>query len=193
VTIPIARFNGTLSRDTRNDLLNATKGSFLSNSFEIAPPNVGSSIQFLRNFTQYFRFREIGGKIVWASAARVRIAKGFAGQDLIPTEQFRAGGGTTLRAFQQDQLGTPGNGLLIVNQELRFPILWRFSGVGFMDVGNLYSSIGSFNPFRLRYSPGAGIRIQTPLVLIRLDLGANVAALPGEPKYRFAFGVGQAF
>jgi Omp85 superfamily domain len=69
----------------------------------------------------------------------------------------------------------------------------EFSGVGFFDAGNLYPSISDFNPFKLRYSPGAGIRIQTPLVLIRLDLGVNVFPRSGEPRYRFAFGIGQAF
>ena len=193
VTIPIARFNGTLTRDTRDDILNATKGNFLSNSFEIAPPGVGSSIQFLRNFTQYLRFQAVRGRLVWASALRVGAARGFHHQDLIPTELFRAGGGTTLRGFQQDQLTTPGNGLLVVNQELRFPLFWRFSGVSFLDAGNVYPSIGDFNPLRLRYSPGVGIRIQTPFVLVRFDMGFNVFPRAGEPRRRFAFGVGQAF
>jgi outer membrane protein assembly factor BamA len=194
LTYPIARFNGTLSRDSRDDLLNATKGTFWSNSFEIAPPGVGSSIQFLRNVTQFFRFRPLGERLVLATGARMGVAKGFHGQELIPTEKFHAGGGTTLRAFQQDKLTEiPGDALFIVNQELRFPLLWRFSGVGFIDAGNLYSSINNFNPLRLRYSPGAGVRIQTPVVLIRLDLGWNVSPKIGEARYRFAFGVGQAF
>jgi outer membrane protein assembly factor BamA len=192
-TFPIARFNGTLSRDTRNDILNAARGTFLSNSFEIAPPGVGSFIQFFRNFTQYFRFQPVRERLVWGSGVRMGMAKGFQGQELIPTERFKAGGGTTLRAFQQDQLTTPGNALFIVNQELRLPLFWRFSGVSFLDAGNVYSSISAFNPLRLRYSPGTGVRVQTPLVLIRLDLGWNVAPRPGEPRYRFTFGVGQAF
>jgi outer membrane protein assembly factor BamA len=121
------------------------------------------------------------------------MAKGFHGQELIPTERFLAGGGTTLRGFQQDQLADPGEGLFIINQELRFPLLWRFSGAGFFDVGNLYSTIKDFNPLKLRYSPGAGIRVDTPLVLIRFDLGFNVFERLGEPRYRFSFGIGQAF
>jgi outer membrane protein assembly factor BamA/autotransporter translocation and assembly factor TamB len=194
LTIPIARFNGTLSRDSRDDLLNATKGTFLSNSFELAPPGVGSSIQFMRNFTQFFRFRQVGERLVLATGVRMGVAKGFHGQELIPTEKFRAGGGTTLRAFQQDKLtAIPGDALFIVNQELRFPLFWRFSGVSFIDAGNVYSSITNFNPLRLRYSPGAGVRIQTPVVLIRFDMGLNVSPRIGEPRYRFAFGVGQAF
>jgi outer membrane protein assembly factor BamA len=123
----------------------------------------------------------------------VGLAKGFHGQELIPTERFRAGGGTTIRAFQQDKLATPGEALFVVNQELRFPLFSWFSGAGFFDAGNVYPLISDFKPWKLRYSPGAGIRVQTPLALIRLDVGWNVAPRPGEPRYRFSFGVGQAF
>src|SRR5262249_506117 len=153
LTIPIARFNGTLSRDSRDDLLNATKGTFLSNSFELAPPGVGSSIQFLRNSTPFFRFRKVGERLAFATGVRMGLATGFREQELIPTEKFLAGGGTTLRAFQQDKLTEiPGDALFVVNQELRFPLLWRLSGVGFIDAGNFYSSTNNFNPLRLRYS-----------------------------------------
>ena len=194
ITIPIARFNGTLTRDTRDDILNASRGTLLSNSFEVAPPGVGSSIKFLKNYTQYFRFRPVKQRLVWASAVRAGFAQGFGGQDLIPSEKFRAGGGTTVRAFQQDQLTSlSGNALFVVNQELRFPLLWRFSGVMFFDAGNVYSTARDFNPFRLRYSPGIGIRIETPLVLVRFDLGLNLFRRFGEPRSRLSFGVGQAF
>jgi outer membrane protein assembly factor BamA/autotransporter translocation and assembly factor TamB len=194
ITFPIGRLNGTLSRDTRDDILNATKGSFLSNSFEIAPPGVGSSIEYFRNFTQYFRFRPVRERLIWASAVRAGVAKGFHGQQIaIADLQFLAGGGTTVRGFQQDKLANAGDALFIVNQELRFPLLWRFSGAGFIDAGNVYARASDFNPLRLRYSPGAGIRLQTPLVLIRFDVGFNPSRRPGEPAYRFAFGVGQAF
>jgi outer membrane protein assembly factor BamA/autotransporter translocation and assembly factor TamB len=193
ISIPSARFNGTLSRDTRNDILNATTGSFMSNSFEIAPPGIGSSVLFLKNFTQYFRFEPLRESVVWATGIRLGLARGFQGQELSLEEKFRAGGGTTVRAFQQDKLAPFGQALFILNQELRFPLIWRFSGVGFFDAGNVYAKSRDLNPFRLRYSPGAGLRIETPLVLVRFDLGWNVSPKPGEPRYRFAFGVGQAF
>lgn len=193
--IPVARFNATLSRDTRDDLLNATRGTFLSNSFELAPPGIGSSIQYVRNYAQYLRFREVWRpNLIWASAYRIGLARGFNGQELVPTDRFTAGGSTTLRAFDEDRATLqPGNALFITNQELRFPLFWRFGAVAFFDVGNVYERTGAIRVFDQRYSPGFGLRIDTPLVLLRMDLGLNLWPRTGENRRRFSFGIGQAF
>ena len=176
--VPIARFNVSISRDSRDDILNATRGTFISNSFEIAPPGIGSSIEFVRNFSQYFHYRRVKS-LVLASAVRVGFVWAYRGQELDPTLQFKAGGGTTVRAFKQDELTpVPGNYELILNQELRFPLLWKFSGVAFMDAGQTAARAQDF--FSLRYSPGFGIRIQTPFILLRTDLGINAWPRPGE-------------
>ena len=152
VTIPIARFNTTITRDTRDDILNATQGTFFSNSFELAPPHVGSAIRFVRNYTQYFRFRRINKNLVWANAIRAGAARAFSGATLLDSEQFTAGGATTLRAFQQDRVTlSPGNALFILNSELRFPLFWRFGAVTFFDAGNVYETVGNANVLHLRY------------------------------------------
>jgi outer membrane protein assembly factor BamA len=190
----ISRVNISISRDTRDDILNATRGNFLSNSFEFAPPGLGSTFKYVKNFIQYFRYREIRKNLVWASGYRAGLAKGLGAADLVPAEQFVTGGATTLRGFRQDRLTLePGNGLLIMNQELRFPIFWRFAGAAFFDVGNIYHDIKSERPWDLRYSPGFGIRIKTPLILVRVDVGLNLSTRAGEPPRRIVFGIGQAF
>jgi outer membrane protein insertion porin family len=83
--------------------------------------------------------------------------------------------------------------LFITNQELRFPLFWRFGAVTFFDVGNVYDRIGAANPFRQRYSPGFGLRIDTPFILLRVDLGLNLWPRTGEDRRRISFGIGQAF
>jgi len=189
--VPIARFNVSISRDLRDDLLDATRGTFISNSFEIAPPGIGSSIEFVRNFSQYFRYHRVKS-FVLASAVRVGAVWAYSGDELDSTLQFKAGGGTTVRAFKQDTLTpNPGNYELILNQEFRFPLLWKFSGVAFMDAGQTAARAQDF--FRLRYGPGVGIRIQTPFILLRTDLGVNAWPRPGEARARWTFGIGQAF
>jgi len=190
----IGRVNIAISRDTRDDILNATRGSFFSNSFEVALPGLGTTFTYVKNFAQYFRYRQVRKNLVWASGYRAGLARGFGAVDLVPAEKFSAGGGTSLRGFRQDQLTLePGNGLFIVNQELRFPIFWRFGGVAFFDVGNIYRDVKSVRPWDLRYSPGVGLRIATPFMLFRFDFGMNLSTRSGEPPRRFVFGIGQAF
>jgi outer membrane protein assembly factor BamA/autotransporter translocation and assembly factor TamB len=190
----LSGFNGTLSRDTRDDILNATRGSFFSNSFELAPPWLGSEVRFVRNYAQYFHFKALSRNRVWANAVRVGAAKAFSGDKLVPSTQFRGGGGTTLRAFKQDELTlSAGNALLVVNTELRTPLFGRFGGVAFFDIGNVYENIGGLKSFKLRYSPGIGLRIKTPFILLRVDMGLNLWPRTGEDRRRWVFGVGQAF
>jgi len=192
--VPVARFNATLSRDTRNDILNATRGTFFSNSFDLAPPFIGSSIRYVRNYTQYLRFREVRPKLIYASAYRVGAARGFSGSQLIATDQFRAGGSASLRAFGKDDAALlPGNALIVSNQELRHPLFWRFGVVGFLDVGNVYGRVGTTHPFQQRYSPGVGLRLDTGFILLRVDMGLNLWPRTGEDRRTISFGIGQAF
>jgi outer membrane protein insertion porin family len=74
-----------------------------------------------------------------------------------------------------------GNALLFNNVELRFPLIGQnIQGVLFYDVGNVYSSLSKMS-FRFHqrnlqdfdyaaHAPGFGIRYQTPIGPIRLDL-----------------------
>jgi outer membrane protein assembly factor BamA len=122
------------------------------------------------------------------------------GQDF-RTELFKTGGGTTVRGFEQDRLGpldsqgnpTGGDGVLILNSELRFPIYKFFDGVTFVDAGNVYQRLEEFNPFEVRASYGVGLRIRNPYLLIRLDLGFNMKRKPKEPNGVWFFSIGQAF
>jgi outer membrane protein assembly factor BamA/autotransporter translocation and assembly factor TamB len=193
--IPIARFNTFVSRDTRNDILNAARGSFVSNSFEFAPAGIGSSIEYISNYAQFLRFRPVIADLVWASGFRLGMAKSLDGQALDPTTQFVAGGGTTVRGFRQDQLSEkPGNSLLLLNQEMRFPIFWKFGGAGFLDIGQVGPEIRDLARLsRLRYGAGVGLRLLTPFLLLRADYGVNLFRREGEPKTQLTFGIGQAF
>jgi len=188
-----ARLNATLTRDTRDDILNSTSGSFFSNSFELAPPGIGSSVQFTKDLFQAFYFRP-WRNMIWASGLRIGMAGPFGNRQLIDIERFRAGGSTTVRGFKQNKLAqTPGNALFVANQELRFPLFWRFAGVGFVDAGNVFESASQWNPLKSRIGAGFGLRIRTPFVLTRVDFGVNVNPRPGEDRFRVHVGIGQAF
>ncbi len=210
----VAPLTMSLARDTRDDFLDASHGSFMSHAFEYAPSFLGSNVHYVKYLGQYFKYlplsepteipfsQEKKSRLVYAGAVRIGIASGLGIQDLSISERFFAGGGTTIRGFKQDEVGPKdlffgdpvgGDALFILNNELRFPIVSLFDGVGFLDIGNVYTRLSDFNPFKVRKSAGLGLRVRTPYFLLRFDYGFKLQRQPEESRGRFFFSIGQAF
>ncbi len=200
LTVNIARLTTTALYDTRNDLVSPTRGMFTSSSLEYSAPGLGSDLDFLKYLAQQRYFRPLAGSMVFATSAQVGVARGF-GQDLIPSEKFFAGGGNSVRGYAQDALGpknffgdpTGGNALLVLNEELRFPIFGWVRGVGFFDAGNVFPTIGDLSLMNLDTSVGFGVRVHTPFALLRVDYGIPLIRTTGTPFGRWYFSIGQAF
>jgi|GEM_PF-839897 len=193
--------NVALIRDTRDNLLNSSRGTFLSQSMEYAPRFLGSDVGFVRYFGQFFSYKNLARFLTWASAVRIGLGKGL-GEELVPSERFFAGGGTTIRGFEKNEIGPKspytgqsqgGDAVFILNQELRFPLYKRLSGAVFLDVGNVYSKASDFDPFNVRKSTGFGLRFNTPFALVRFDWGFKLDRRPGESLSAIFFSIGQAF
>ena len=197
----LARLSAGLSRDTRDDIMNPIRGSFLSQNIEYAAPALGSSAEFIRSFSQYFFIKNLTGRLRYAAGLRLAFGSGF-GEPLPLSERFFAGGATSIRGFGLNEVGplspetqSPlgGDVLLIVNQELRFPIYRNIAGGVFLDVGNVYPRVSDFAPFSTRESAGLGLRLNTSVVLLRLDWGFKLDRRPGESAWAVHFNIGQAF
>ena len=122
---------------------------------------------FLRSFLQGFAYYRVPAprRTVLAFGARLGLAHGFRRevvsedadgqpivdvvQDLPASERFFAGGDTTVRGFSLDRLGTDatisptgfptgGNGLVVLNAELRATLIGSFGAVAFIDSGNVF-------------------------------------------------------
>ncbi len=95
-----------------------------------------------------------------------------------------------------------GHQLFILNSEGRFPIPINFpspinknlGGVVFYDGGNVYHSIG-FGHFFSNYSNsvGFGLRYQTPVGPVRIDVGQNLNPVPGLKATQLFITLGQSF
>jgi outer membrane protein assembly complex protein YaeT len=215
--VSLAPLTATLSRESRDALLDATRGSFTSHAISYASTKFGSDLGFIKYFGQYFKYIPLlaareepyGGplerpRLVYAGGVRVGLGKGLGGLDLVTSERFFAGGGTSIRGFQQDTVGptffdepgedpTGGDAVFILNNELRFPLISIFDGVGFVDIGNVYKKASDFNPFEVRKAAGVGLRVRTPYFLLRADYGFKLDRKPGESLGAFFFSIGQAF
>jgi outer membrane protein assembly factor BamA len=196
----IARLTGTYSWDTRDDPSNATRGFFHSSGIDYGSEALGSDLRFVRYLAQQYYFRRVGTNTILASALRVGLARGF-GQDLLPAEKFYAGGGTSVRGFPErtiqgvDFFGLPigGNGLLVLNQEVRFPIYRWFRGVGFFDAGNVFATTRDVSFGDLDAGTGLGLRIDSPFAIIRVDYGMPLSSREQQPRGRWYFAIGHTF
>ena len=200
LTVNVARLIANAAWDTRDDPLNAKRGSLYSSSLQWAPDSLGSQFRFVKYVGQAYRFQNVHG-IVLASAGRLGLVTPLGGQDLISSERFFAGGSRTVRGVDENSLGprdffgdpAGGEAMLVLNQEVRVPLYKWLGGVAFIDAGNIFNQPSDLKLNALTGSVGFGIRLSTPFALLRADYGK--VAWPGSAKGsgRWVFGVGQAF
>jgi outer membrane protein assembly factor BamA len=129
--------------------------------------------------------------------------------DLPAAERFYAGGATTVRGFSQDRLGdtgtidqdgfpTGGNGLVVLNAELRVAV-WRSVGAAaFVDSGNVFLRVPDIDFGRLRTTVGGGLRYRSPFGPLRVDVGFKLdrqvsANGTSERPYVVYVSLGEAF
>jgi outer membrane protein assembly factor BamA len=200
LTVKVARLTTSGLVDRRNDPFDPVRGWFSSANLEVSRPVLGSELNFLRSYLQLYNFTPVRSGLVVASAVRVGMARTFQGETLIPSERFFAGGATSVRGYSENDLGARsifgdaegGQALFIANGELRFPIYRWVRGVGFVDFGDVYPTVGDLLR-SLQVGTGAGIRLNTPIGLFRLDVGVPVNRRSFDEKWTVHFGLGHAF
>ncbi len=129
-------------------------------------------------------------------------------EDLPAGRRFFAGGSTTVRGFQQDRLGVPavlnadglssgGNGVIILNGEVRTQLGRGLGLVGFIDGGNVFARASDLALSRVRGAAGLGVRYQSPLGPLRLDFGfkfdRRLIGGKRERAWEFHLSIGEVF
>jgi outer membrane protein insertion porin family len=217
--VRLSKLSGSIIRDTRDDILDATRGQLITMTGDVASRSIGSEVGFVKSSLEGFSFHRLPSarQTVLALAARLGMAHGFKReaadgqvvQDLPASERFFAGGESTVRGFSLDRLGNAetisetgfprgGNGLVVLNAELRVALFGPFQGVGFLDAGNVFPSASDLDLSDLRTAAGFGVRYRSPFGPIRVDVGFNLdrrELVPGtlEQAYVFHISLGQAF
>ena len=222
--VRLSSVSSSLIRDTRNDAIEPNTGNLIGADAELAARRIGSEVGFIKTFFQGFTYRQLGrpGRFVAAFGARLGLATGFprtvfqSGQaetividDLPASERFFAGGDTTVRGFALDRLGTPetidpegfpkgGQGLVVLNAELRIPVRGVLGAVAFIDGGNVFRHVNDIDFSELRATVGFGVRYRSPVGPIRVDLGIKLdrQVLPTGQQERptaLHISLGQAF
>ncbi|YAF95872.1 MAG: BamA/TamA family outer membrane protein [Nodularia sp. CChRGM 3473] len=188
----------TASQDKRNNLINPTQGSLLSLSTEQSVPVGQGNISMNRltaNYSQYVPVKLFNTNNQQPQVFAVNFQAGTVIGDLPPYESFNLGGSNSVRGYDAGEVGS-GRTYLLASAEYRFPIMPVLGGVLFADFA---SDLGSGDtvlgdPAGVRDKPGygfgygAGVRVDSPLGLIRADYGINDQ---GESKVHL--GIGQRF
>jgi outer membrane protein assembly factor BamA len=126
--VRLSAFSGALSRDTRDDLVEPGRGTFLSAEGTLAARAIGGQVGFVKSYLQGAWFTKLPGarRVVFATRAAAGLADGFprevqpvddAGnplpgepvviEDLPASERFFAGGDNSIRGFATDTVGAP--------------------------------------------------------------------------------------
>lgn len=195
----IGRLLGNVVFDERDNVLDTRQGPFHSSSIEYAPTALGSTRAFYKYLGQQFYFVP-WKRVTFGAAARIELSGG-PGRGLVPTERLRVGGGNTVRGYEDDTLSLRDivgaaegrTGIVVVNQETRFPLGWRLQGAAFWDYAHIYGDTGDFLGLRVRNSVGGGIRVLLPFIILRVDYGYPLNQDERNDKGRFYFAIGHAF
>jgi outer membrane protein insertion porin family len=201
---------GWVERDKRNAFFSPSRGSYQNALFQFAGGALGGNNSFIKQTLGTIHFVRIP---VRSGVLATRLQLGYivpsrddstvAGKlidtrvELIPNEdRFFLGGANTVRGYEQDELDGTVSAASIIEKgqegglaeflfgaELRFRLVWRLSGVAFVDAGNVWQdrrfitlerfiphgNRSEVDPLDVRYSYGLGLRFNTPLGPVRLD------------------------
>lgn len=172
--------------DTTNHPFYPTEGFRNRLSVERAGGWLGGTTEFTKFEADVSTYIKIGQRDRQALALRAMLGTGSgAGGGLPRPERFRLGGSETLRGYNFGEF--EGDRMLVLNAEFRFPIVDAVEGVVFADFGRTFSAGEGISFSDLKAGYGVGIRLDTPLGILRIDYGI------GESGGRTYFSFGPMF
>jgi outer membrane protein insertion porin family len=194
----------SLRRDTRDLIINTTKGSISNFSVEYAGGPLGGTNYFTRYLASTSWFFPFFGETTFFVNGKWGYITQNGGGDLPLYEKFYLGGINSVRGFKLntispadpatgDKIG--GEQMVLFNLEYIFPLISKagVKGVVFFDAGNVFSKDQSMDLGNLKTSAGIGIRWYSPIGPIRIEWGWNMAPKPGEDSSNWEFTIGTFF
>ena len=193
-----------LRRETMDNAIDPHHGGLLSLAQEVAPDFLGSQIQFVRTIAEVRRYQSLGDTdYILAGRLKFGVIEPIQATGEIPIfRRFFAGGYNSVRGYRLDYLGprnasgspVGGNALMEGSLEARIPLYKEFRAVAFLDFGNVFLVTRDVDVGQLKYSSGFGLRYQTFIGPIGVDLGFPLNPIdPSRDRYRFHFTIGQTF
>ncbi|MGI6544227.1 MAG: BamA/OMP85 family outer membrane protein [Limnochordia bacterium] len=171
----------TTDTDTTDYPFYPLSGMRANFSVEVASKWLGGDTQFVKYRASTSRYFKVGRA---DQVLAFRLAGGI-GEGALPNhERFAIGGGETVRGYKPGEM--QGDRMFYLNGEYRFKLTKALQAALFVDVGQAWNKDDGF-PDSVKIGYGAGLRLDTPLGIMRLDYGI------GEQGGRFTFGIGPSF
>ena len=205
------------SRNTTDNLLDAKRGYLATVHLERAGGFLGGSYAYTEVTAEGRSYIKLGDVALIAAQVRAgNIRPHGVPDERVPFfKRYFLGGSTNLRGWGRFEVaplsgdGLPNGGTQFAtgSVELRAPLFGQLSGVLFVDAGAVWGDPLAppevSNDTGWRYDIGPGLRYQTPIGPIRLDVGyqlnpIDALRVDGKPaseqrRFRFHFSIGQAF
>ncbi|KIX11577.1 hypothetical protein X474_24645 [Dethiosulfatarculus sandiegensis] len=191
--------------DARDSVLNPTKGFLLRLEVETALKALNSDLGFVRPLAEFSYIHPLKRPKRWSLATRIQAGAVFSllDDERIPlVRRFFPGGANSVRGFPYQSLGPldsagkplGGEVMFVSNWEVRFPVYKELGGVLFVDAGNAWENVDT-GIGSLRFTAGFGLRYETPVGPLRMDVGYQLNPPEDSPisRYQFYLSVGQAF
>ncbi len=191
-----------VQHNTSDSLLNPTRGTVLRGRIDHSTTALISDVSFVKLVLEARHYVPLSQRLLLATRLKLGGIEPYGASTEVPFNvRFFAGGPGSVRGFQLNRLGPlnaegdPIGGMSLIegSAELRFPLFGDFGAVLFVDFGNVFASSFTYRLGDLRYAVGPGLRYNTPVGPLRLDLGVIVDRRPGEDFGRIEFSIGQAF
>lgn len=154
--------------DSRDNVINAYKGSILEISSYFYKPQLGSTFDFTFLNFLYQKYWRLRPKHILALQTRARY--GFGQVPFL--DMSNAGNDDLLRGYPKNRFRDVN--FLGGQLEYRFPLFWRFGMVAFAGAGDVFKKHSDLGLNRVKYSVGTGLRfVVNPAerLNIRLDYG----------------------
>lgn len=192
-------------RDSRNKILFPDEGGLQSVALETTVP--GSGLEYYKlDYTQQ-QYLPLTRNLTLGLKGRIGYGDGYGKFDNLPFfENFFAGGIRSIRGFDDNTLGPRdsnnnsigGSFLTVFGAELLFPVPYLGTSSGtrlsaFLDAGNVYEDINTFDTSEFRYSVGLSGLWSSPLGPISVSFGVPLNAKNGDQEQNFQFTVGTFF
>lgn len=155
--------------DTRNSYINPSQGLVLEIDLEYAPEILDENSSFFRQAFIIRYYTEVFIKnLIFASRAMEQVI--ISGSQSSQFLSIPVGGSNTLRGVPLDRYRF--NSSIILNNELRFPLWWRFGAIAGIDAG--YGANQDLYPedtIEWIVNPVVGLRFFMDNFIVRADVG----------------------